>query len=369
MSMSRHVRRGALLVGLVLLAAAPGARAQPSPDASPAAPSLDPARTAELISLLPQHLRDSCMAAGAVSEGAVASAQCLEAHGGLVLYLRYADTPSLQAAYDQVASLAGLAPDSGDDCGSGAFEGEYASPDGTVLGRVVCQVGADGTIAAWTEDELLVLGVVQVPQTDFGTLLAAWASARLGPAPDSSVVSTPSPGPSALANGPARGSAPPAAASPGSTGALGAATRQWAASATASSQYGSDTWSASQATGEPNTPDYGDHGTAWAPSVYDGGHEWLELTYESAVIPTEVAVWESSGNGFVTRVEAWDPDASTWVTLWQGEDRSPEFVVGFAPEIERVAFATDRLRISIDTAVPGWNEVDAVMLEGVLPDD
>jgi hypothetical protein len=92
------------------------------------------------------------------------------------------------------------------------------------------------------------------------------------------------------------------------------------------------------------------------------------VAYDHAVIPTEVVIWETSGNGFVTRVEAWDPGAGAWVTLWEGEDTSPQFVVGFSPDIEAVDFATDRLHISIDTDVPGWNEIDAVGLIGNIPE-
>jgi hypothetical protein len=140
-------------------------------------------------------------------------------------------------------------------------------------------------------------------------------------------------------------------------------------SATASSEYGAEDWSAAQATGEPDTPDYGDYATAWAPAVSDGGPAWLELGYEQAVIPSEIVIWETSGNGFVTRVEAWDTDAGAWATLWEGADTSPQFVVGFSPDLEVVDIPTDRLRISIDTDVPDWNEVDAVALVGMLPDE
>jgi len=65
-------------------------------------------------------------------------------------------------------------------------------------------------------------------------------------------------------------------------------------------------------------------------------------------------------------VEAHDP-ASGWVVLWQGTDDSPQAVHGFSPPLAATDVATDRLRISIDTTVPGWNEIDAVELTGVIP--
>jgi hypothetical protein len=43
-------------------------------------------------------------------------------------------------------------------------------------------------------------------------------------------------------------------------------------------------------------------------------------------------------------------------------------VVGFSPELGPVDFATDRVRVDVDTTVPGWNEVDAVALVGRVPE-
>ena len=147
----------------------------------------------------------------------------------------------------------------------------------------------------------------------------------------------------------------------------GSAIDQWASDATASSEYGNDSWSAGQATGAPDTTSYGDYSTAWAPDVLDGGIEWIELTYDVAVIPERVTVWETSGNGFVTLIEAWDDASGGWLTLWQGADDSPAAVHGFSPPLEPTEAATRRVRISVDTAVEGWNEVDAVELSGATP--
>jgi hypothetical protein len=357
-------------VGLIL-----AALAGPSPVAGQSAPPSGEAAAlafVELANEVPEAIRTSCMPAGAAVDGAVASAQCLH-QGGLVLYIRFADLAALQAGYDQVASLTGLAPATGTACSAGAFEGEYEDMAGAVAGRLVCQTGPDGAIAVWTDGERLVLGVVQVPGSDdFAALESAWLAARLdagsaAPAgtpqagasapPATAVASAAVPGPSAPAS-------TPAAAQPSlPAGSL----TQWASSATASSQYGADAWSALQVTGAPDTPQYGDVATAWAPSGQDVGPAWLELTYGTPVIPSEIVIWETSGNGFVRRVQAWDDGSGAWVTLWEGVDGSPAFVVGFSPDLTPVTFATDRLRIDIDTDHPGWNEVDAVALIGTPP--
>jgi len=46
------------------------------------------------------------------------------------------------------------------------------------------------------------------------------------------------------------------------------------------------------------------------------GARWIELTHDLAVVPTAVIVWETSGNGFVTRLEAYGEAPGAWLTLW-----------------------------------------------------
>ena len=146
---------------------------------------------------------------------------------------------------------------------------------------------------------------------------------------------------------------------------VGGSFEQWASSAVASSQYGADNWSAGQATGPPNSLVFGDDQTAWAPATKDGGSEWLELTYPEAVSPSAVRIWENDGAGAVTRVEAYDPGSASWLTLWSGTDPTkPGATTVFSPPIAPTAAPTSRIRLTIDTSVPEWNEIDAVGLVG-----
>jgi hypothetical protein len=325
----------ATILMAALSAPIPAAAQSPSPTADGALAAV------ELMNLAPVGIRESCLPApgGGELQGIVASAQCLH-EGSVVIYARFEDGGSLEAAYDALASLTGLAADTGTACRDGAFEGGYPSPSGAPAGRLVCQLGPDGHMAIWTDTERSVLGFVQaVSDTSFEALEAAWLAARL----DADATSTdPQP--------PAEGSL-----------------AQWAIGATASSQFGSDSWGAIQATGPPDTMAYGDLPTAWAPATSDGVTEFLELTFETAVIPTKVVIWETSGNGFVRSIEADDP-ASGYFVLWQGVDDSPPQVHGFSPPLAPTDVAIDRLRISVDTTVPDWNEIDAVELTGILPD-
>lgn len=123
-------------------------------------------------------------------------------------------------------------------------------------------------------------------------------------------------------------------------------------------------WSALQATGAPDTPIDGDHGTAWASKGPDMGNVTLELTYDRTVRVDAVRIHETLAPGAVAKIEAFGPDR-TWVTLWEGTSTvrpSPSF---FEPPVAATSFATDRIRLTLDTnRVAGWNEIDAVELVG-----
>jgi len=141
---------------------------------------------------------------------------------------------------------------------------------------------------------------------------------------------------------------------------------QWAVDATATSQYEDDAYSALQAIGAPDTPAAGDFDTAWAPEGTEVGEQTLELTYEYAVMPTAVRIYENYNPGAVIRIEAYDAAGDAWVTLWEGEAEAPEedFRV-FSPELAEVDFAANVIRIVLDTdAIENWNEIDAVELAG-----
>jgi hypothetical protein len=347
------IRAGATLVlGAIVVALPLPATGQSSPSASPDA-ALDPAlATVELMNEVPVGIRETCVPGSAAFEGWVATASCTYGDG-VAIYLRFEDASSLHQAYDLLVASSDVAPESGTACREGAFEGEYQAADGAPSGRLLCVLAPEGLTAAWTDSERRVLGVIQfIGETDHEILESAFLAARLGAAAEPGTSAAPMPTDPEVAD----------AAPAGST------LTQWASGATASSQYSDDHWSATQATGAPDAPGYGDSGSAWAPQYEDAGQEWLELSYATAVVPAEVVIWETSGNGFVRFVEAYDP-ASGWVVLWQGMDDSPAEVHGFRPTLAPMDVATDRIRITIDTTVPGWNEIDAVELMGSLPEE
>ena len=143
--------------------------------------------------------------------------------------------------------------------------------------------------------------------------------------------------------------------------------RQWASTATASSQYDANNWAASQATGNPDTLiDYcGTMSSAWA--SYDGySEEWIELSYDQAVIPLEINIMQTSAPNQVVQVEVIGTDGS-YETVYTSV---PEKIIEGCPYVLKVTADVDYevsgIKITIDQTVLEypWNEIDAVELVG-----
>jgi hypothetical protein len=127
-------------------------------------------------------------------------------------------------------------------------------------------------------------------------------------------------------------------------------------------------WGSRQAAGPPDTAGFGDIVTAWASSTTDGQIEWLELTYDRAVVPAAVHVHETYNPGAVFRVTVFD-DAGQEVEAWRGQDplfvpRTGQPLPGGVAKIPlKAGFPTRRVKVYIDSPkVPSWNEIDAVGL-------
>jgi hypothetical protein len=139
---------------------------------------------------------------------------------------------------------------------------------------------------------------------------------------------------------------------------------QYAASATASSEYSSPDWSASQAAGAPNTATCGDQPSAWA-SLHSGGVDWLSLTYDQAVIPTRIVIYETYHPGAVSRVEVLDENGSP-ITVYQADpsivEQCPsELVI----QVRDLKVPVRQVKLTIDQSNHnGWDEIDAVALFG-----
>lgn len=142
---------------------------------------------------------------------------------------------------------------------------------------------------------------------------------------------------------------------------------QYAVYATASSEYGSDSWSAMQATGAPNVENCEDSVNAWA-SVGATTKEWIELTYAMPVFPTEINIHMNYNPSQITEIQIIDTDGNAYTVV----ETYPEYVE-FCPDVYQISLEltkeiyVDRVKIFLDQSVLGlgWNEIDAVELIGL----
>jgi len=120
-------------------------------------------------------------------------------------------------------------------------------------------------------------------------------------------------------------------------------------------------WGPEQATGEPDTSDFGDIPTAWASRTPDEQDEWLLLEYPQPVQPNAVRIHETYNPGAVTKITAFRLNGEE-VTVWHGRD--PVNAQGVAEIALEVDFPTSRIKLYMDSKnVSGWNEIDAVGLK------
>lgn len=137
-----------------------------------------------------------------------------------------------------------------------------------------------------------------------------------------------------------------------------------------STQYDSVEWAAFQALGPPDTyPDYGDIETAWTSEFQDAQREFLELAYYESPQPVQsIAIFETYNPGFVDTVYVKNPMTNLWEAVYQDSakdagDSSRILIINFS----KTDFNVSEIRIAMDmTAVPGWNEIDAVGLSSEI---
>ena len=144
----------------------------------------------------------------------------------------------------------------------------------------------------------------------------------------------------------------------------GVVCQQWATDATASSEYTSTDWSARQATGEPNATSCQDDSRAWA-SVYPTGPEWLELTFQQAVRPTEIRIYEVFGVSSIVKVEVKDATGAYYTVYTAQPARQTCSRVLIVPVVG-VSAIVNAVRLSFDqSTLNDWDEIDAVKLVGL----
>ena len=143
---------------------------------------------------------------------------------------------------------------------------------------------------------------------------------------------------------------------------------QWASSVIDYSSFyppGPD-WAPSQALGAPDTFEYNDMGTAWAPEPMNGTKEYITLGYTTPVYASSVTIRETYGNGFVYQLDVIDQGGALH-TVWTGTDPSlPGTPVDFTITFSQTPYLVKGVKIYIDTDhnLDTWEEIDAVKLTG-----
>ena len=140
---------------------------------------------------------------------------------------------------------------------------------------------------------------------------------------------------------------------------------QWASSAAATTEYGSDAWAADQATGAPNVSQCADDGNAWASSS-STGYDKLTVGFRKAVVPSLVKVYVSYHPGQVTMVQVIDVNGRS-TTIYKKAPREISTcpytmtipVTGVTAPVRKV-----RITVNQSTLQLGWTEIDAVQLVG-----
>lgn len=155
-----------------------------------------------------------------------------------------------------------------------------------------------------------------------------------------------------------------------------ATVRQWASEATGSDEYNESPgeWSFVQATGAPNTFVCGDIETAHA---YEdsNGIRFLQLHFNTPVVPSEVNIYISYAPGQITSVELYlgenlvvvVPNSSHNVSYEACDDENESPIV-FSPDVTGLTtMCVDSVLLRVDQDIhEEYHEVDAVELVGTL---
>jgi hypothetical protein len=144
--------------------------------------------------------------------------------------------------------------------------------------------------------------------------------------------------------------------------------RQWASTVTASSEYGPDDYSASQATGEQDVFACSTSGNAWA-SAEAGTEETLTFYFDELVEARQINIYININPGTITSVALLTPDG-TPVEIPDSADTNTDdcprvFSVTVPPDLVST-FMSNAVQIQLDQSrINDWTEIDAVELIGL----
>jgi hypothetical protein len=141
---------------------------------------------------------------------------------------------------------------------------------------------------------------------------------------------------------------------------------QWASRVTVSSEYGTEDWSGNQVLGPPDTfPECGDLTSAWASATSDT-LEWLEVGFDTPVIPNAIIIYETYNPGSIYQVEVVDQNGTITDVYEATPEVRTECPYLLTIPVTNVTTPVDQVNIYVDQRVTQvWNEIDAVQLIGL----
>ncbi len=90
------------------------------------------------------------------------------------------------------------------------------------------------------------------------------------------------------------------------------------------------------------------------------GGEWLQLSYGTPVYATAVSIHETNIGGFVRKVELIDTN-NKYYTVYTGNDAT-KCGSWLTVKFNKTAYKVKGVKVS--TQADGWEEIDAVRLDG-----
>lgn len=132
-------------------------------------------------------------------------------------------------------------------------------------------------------------------------------------------------------------------------------------------------WSSFVVLGAPDTyPEYGDKPTAWASKTKDESDEILAIAFDTAQYVNHISIYETFNPGAVSAVSLRNKENGSWVPVY---DEGYELGVKQEARIMEISipmttYPVDAVKVNIASrAIKGWNEIDAISITGLLPND
>ncbi len=122
-------------------------------------------------------------------------------------------------------------------------------------------------------------------------------------------------------------------------------------------------WGPEAACGAPDTPQPGDHRSAWATKEQDRADEWILLEYDTPVPVSAIEIHETHKPGAVQSIAIFTHRGEE-LELWKNKDVGPTKQAGRVLQVDLAhGFEVQRVKLYLASeAVAGWNEIDAVGL-------